>query len=477
MSYRSLKLIAGSVTALAGIITLLIWFSTDPTKDFTINVPGMDNKSAVKANENEKEIKIGEFFEQFDSNPPEQLPGSWTVFRGADADNISKDKTPLADKWKENGPEILWKVELGEGHAAPAIHKGKVYMLDYMEKERCDALRCYSLKTGKELWRRWYKVKIKRNHGMSRTVPAVTDKYIVTVGPRCHTMCVRTDTGEMLWGIDMEKTYGSKTPFWYTGQCPIIDNGIAVLAPSGSKMLIGVDCETGKVVWETPNPDNWKMSHVSVVPVTLFGKKIYVYSAIEGMVGVSAEKEDIGKVLWKTTLWSHSVLAPSPVVMPDGKIFLTAGYGAGSMVLQVSKSNDTYTVKKLQEFKPKEGLASEQQTPIYYKGHLFGIEPKDAGTLKNQFVCFKPEDCTKPVWTSSTKGRYGLGPYIIADNKIYILNDDGWLTMIEASTKEFKILGKSQVLKGHDAWGPLAVAGGLMVLRDSKTMVCIDLRR
>ncbi len=477
MSHPLLRLIAGSVTAILGIIALLIWFSTDPTKDFTTNVPGMDNKSAVQASTPEKEVKIGEFFEQYDSAPPENMPGEWISFRGSEGDNISKEKTSLADSWGPEGPKILWTVELGEGHAAPAIHKGKVYLLDYMEKERCDALRCYSLKTGKELWRRWYKVKVKRNHGMSRTVPAVTDKYIVTVGPRCHTMCVRTDTGEMIWGIDMEKRYGTKTPFWYTGQCPIIDDGIAVLAPAGSKLLVGVDCETGEVVWETPNPDKWNMSHVSVVQVKLFGKKMYIYSAIEGMVAVSAEKEDRGTLLWKTTLWTHSVLAPSPVVMPDGKIFLTAGYGAGSMVLQVSKEAEGYKVEKRQEFLPKEGLASEQQTPIYYKGHLFGIEPKDAGTLRNQFVCFKPKDCTKPVWTSNTIARFGLGPYIVADDKIYILNDDGNLTMIEASTKKFNVLGKARILKGHDAWGPLAIAGGLMVLRDSKTMACIDLRR
>ena len=48
--------------------------------------------------------------------------------------------------------------------------QGKVYLLDYNEEERADVLHCWDNITGEELWRRWYKVPVKRNHGMSRTI-------------------------------------------------------------------------------------------------------------------------------------------------------------------------------------------------------------------------------------------------------------------------------------------------------------------
>ena len=57
----------------------------------------------------------------------------------------------------------------------------KVYLLDYDEEKKADALRCFSLENGIELWRRWYSIKVKRNHGMSRTIPAVTEKYVVKI--------------------------------------------------------------------------------------------------------------------------------------------------------------------------------------------------------------------------------------------------------------------------------------------------------
>ncbi len=356
------------------------------------------------------------------------------------------------------------------------IYNGKVYILDYHEIKKADVLRCFSLETGEEIWRRWYRIKIKRNHGISRTVPAISDKYIVTIGPMGHVMCANPDNGDFLWGVDLVKDYHTEIPFWYTGQCPLIYNDVAVIAPAGSSLLMGIDCASGKVIWETPNPDNWKMSHSSIIPTTLYGKKMYVYAAIGGIVGVSAEGSDVGKMLWKTNNFAPSVVAPSPVILDDGKIFITAGYGAGSMLFQIVKSGGSFEVKVLQQYKPKDGMAAEQQTPIYYKGFLFSILPKDAGNHRNQFVCCSPNDCQTILWTSGKAERYGLGPYIVADSKFFILNDDGTLTIAKANTKRFEFLDKARIIEGQDAWGPIAIADGRLLMRDSKKMVCVNIK-
>ncbi|MBA7588792.1 hypothetical protein ES708_30861 [subsurface metagenome] len=72
--------------------------------------------------------------------------------------------------------------------------------------------------------------------------------------------------------------------------------------------------------------------------------------------------------------------------------------------------------------------------------------------------------------------RFGLGPFMIADDKFFILGEDGVLTMAEANTEKFIPLARAKVLYGRDPWGPLSIAGGRMLLRDSKQMVCIDLK-
>ncbi|MCK4748349.1 MAG: hypothetical protein KAT15_14965, partial [Bacteroidales bacterium] len=265
-------------------------------------------------------------------------------------------------------------------------------------------------------------------------------------------------------------------PFWYTGQCPLIDNDVAIIATGGSALMIGVDCKSGKLLWETPNEGQWKMSHSSVMPYTYEGLKMYVYSAIGGVCGIQAEGKNAGEILWSTDDWNHSVVAPSRVCMPDGRIFLTAGYGAGSMVLQLKKTGQDFTIQVQEEYLPKEGLACEQQTPLYYQGHLLGILPKDAGPLRNQLVCVHPSNCREIIWSSGQTNRFGLGPYMIADDKLFLLKDDGTLFIIEPDTKGYRELSQFKIMEGQDAWAPLAVADGYLILRDSRTMVCINIK-
>lgn len=470
-SKQIIKIISYSL-GIISLVFLFWWLNANPTRDFEILVEGADNRgSGAEA----QDVEIGEYFEQFAENYTE-LSETWPRFRGEDFDNISKSPVKLIDNFGNDGPKILWSKELGEGHSGAAIYEGLVYILDYDEEERADLLRCYSLLDGKEMWVRGYNLNIKRNHGMSRTIPAVTEDYILTMGPMCHVMCLDRETGDFLWGLDVAREYESEVPLWYTGQCPLIDDGKAIIATGGNALMVAIDMETGEKLWETPNPEGWKMSHSSVMPYTFGGRKMYVYSAIGALVGVAADGDDAGEILWQTTVWNHSVVAPSPVCMPDGKIFMTAGYGAGGMMAQLSENNGNFSIEVITKYLPREGLACEQQTPLYWNGHLFGILPKDGGPGRNQLVCVHPNNPQEMVWTSGSENRFGLGPYFIADGKLFLLNDDGTLFIALPSTERYIQIDKVKVIEdGHDAWAPFAIANGYLIMRDATTVVCIDL--
>ena len=464
-----------ALTVLAFIVTTSWWLFHDPVKGLKLSVPGMDTHGKQSAAELQA-VKIGEIFTAFGTT--EEIPGpGWPRFRGSDFDNINKERIPLTEKWGTIVDRIRWKIELGEGHASPAIYGGRVYLLDYDEKKKSDALRCFALLTGKEQWRREYKVHLKRNHGLSRTIPAVNSKYVITIGPKCHVMCVDRLTGDFRWGIDLEKVYGTEVPFWYTGQCPLLEGDTTIFAPGGKVLLTGIDCRTGKTIWETPNPRKWKMSHSSVMKATISGKKMYLYFAIGGICGVSASGKDIGRLLWETNEFAPAVVVPSPVVLNDGRILLTAGYGAGTALLQVKEKGGIWSAKILQKFRPQEGIASEQQTPVFYKGAVFAILPKDAGGERNELIGVSQGDGKKFIITSGKNERFGLGPYLIADDKFFILNDDGVMAIARVSSSEFILLDKAKILDGQDAWGPLALSGGYLLARDSKQLVCLDIRK
>ena len=463
---KSIPLLSTSAAvALFGALTVALALS-GPALPIDKRLPGADNVGAAAS---AARVDIQGRFTSY-SGKPSELTGVWSGFRGAALDNIVTDPTPLADQWPVDGPPVLWTISLGDGHAGAAIRHGRVYILDYNETDRADALRCFSFDTGEDIWRREYSVNVKRNHGMSRTVPTVTEQYVVTIGPRCQVMCADALTGEYIWGIDLVADYGAAVPLWYTAQCPVIDGDTVVLAPGGNALLLGVDIRSGDVLWKTPNPKNWQMSHVSIAPMTLFGKPMYVYSAVGGIVGVSTD--GTGSVLLESDVWTYNVLAPTPVLLPDNRIFVTAGYGVGSAILRADESGGQITLGIDQRL-TRSQFACEQHTPILYNGALFTIMPKDSGALRQQVVCISPDGTL--LWSSGKDKRFGLGPFIIADGKMYILDDNGELTMIRASTTGYEELGRVKIVDGRDPWAPLAIADGRLLLRDDHTMKCLDI--
>jgi len=428
-------------------------------------------------------VIIGQYFDTL-STMDAVVAGDWPRFRGTDLDNINKDTTKLAEKWDTTGPAILWRATLGEGYAGPVVHNGRVYLLDYNERKKADALRCFSLSSGKELWRRWYNVDLKRNHGYSRTIPAVTDKYVVTIGPRSHIMCVDPVTGKMFWSLDLEKEYGIKgtekgriTPDFYSGQCPLIDDGVAVIAPGGKALMIGVDCLTGKVLWKTPNKDSLRMSHGSIIPMSFYGKRMYVYNAVGGVCGVSAEKENLGKLMWITTEWSPATTAASPVYLGNNEIAVFGSYGAGGARIAITNTGSGYTAAVKEQHKATNGLASDQQTPIILGDFIWSVLPENAGPLKKQLVCYNKSDLMKAVWSSGKENRFGrgLGPYIVSGDKLYLLDDDAKLYFYKIKDNSVTLVASHKILKGIEAWGPMAIAGKYLIMRDARNLLCLNI--
>ncbi len=447
--------------AIIGVVLLYVWLSADAAIDLTERLPIAHDIPQAPSDGNDVEMR-GEFV-QFDGVPSD-LPGAWPRFRGANLDAISSDENvTLARTWPVNGPKVLWSIDVGEGYAGAAVLAGRVYVLDYDREKQADVIRCLSLADGKEIWRYSYPVKIKRNHGMSRTVPTVTDKYIVTMGPKCHVTCLDSVTGQFHWVLDLVKDFKAKVPPWYAGQCPLIEDDKVIIAVGGDSLMIAVNAATGEVVWQSPNPKRWVMTHSSVVPIEFAGRRIYVYCASGGVVGISAED---GSILWEITEWKIRIAnVPTPMVAGDGLIFLSGGYNAGSMMLKLSEDGDTISAQSAFRLEP-EVFGSPQHTPIFYDDYIYGVG------ADGQLNCLDLDG--KVVWTSTSVHKFGLGPYTIANGLIYVMNDSGLLTLVEATPSGYVQLAQAKVLEGPESWGPMAIASGRLILRDMNRMICID---
>ena len=450
--------------ALAGAWVLKLWLEA-PSQGVTPRVPENDaykwDKEIVKAPKN---VNTGTLIRG--TGVPSAEPGSWPQFRGSDRTNVAPPEEKLLPAWPASGPEVLWKLDLGEGHAGAAVRDGRVFLLDYDGAKKEDAVLCLSLADGKEIWRYTYYVPVKRYHGMSRTVPAVSDEFVVTLGPKGHVTCLKMKTGEFVWKMDLVKDYGATIPEWYAGECPLIDGDRVILAPGGNPLMMAVKLATGEIVWKTPNAPGWGMTHSSVVAMDYHGKRQYVYCATLGVVGVSAAD---GTLLWKTTEWKvPTATVASPVVVDADRIFFSGGYNSGAAMFRLSGDGTGIKPEVLYRLKA-DAFSAAQHTPILYNGHIYGV------IQDGELACMDLDG--NRAWASGSSNRFGLGPFLIADGKLLVLSDNegtaGTLCLIDARTPGYREIAKAKVLPAHDAWGPMALANGKLILRDRDHMACL----
>lgn len=197
----------GLVVAI-GLVLLGFWFLVPAGPSVTLRVPIPENSLLLAKEEIPENVNLGTLIPG--NGHPSQDRGSWPQFRGPTREAIANG-TGIASSWPESGPRLVWEIELGEGHAGAAIHGGRVFLLDHDKEKKEDVVRCLSLDSAEEIWRYTYYAKVKRNHGMSRTVPAVNDRFLVTLGPKCHVHCLapETDKGVVL-ANDKPAVFGRK---------------------------------------------------------------------------------------------------------------------------------------------------------------------------------------------------------------------------------------------------------------------------
>ena len=463
MSGRKLDFILPAVVAAAGAAALGVWLYATRAENLKPRLPGEEESLGLPAQAVVAgPINTGTTITG--PGAPSKLAGSWPQFRGADRTNVVREPLRLARAWPQGGPKVLWKLTVGEGHAGAGIANGCVYLVDYDADKKEDAIRCLSLDDARETWRYTYSVKVLRNHGMSRTVPAVNDRFVVALGPMCQVTCLDARTGKLVWKFDLVKEFGATVPPWYAGQCPLIDGDAAILAPGGDPLMMAVELATGRILWRAPNPGGLGMTHSSIVPMDYQGRRQYIYCTTGGAVGVSASD---GKLLWRKPDWKIALaMVPSPLVIDGERVFFSGGYNNGSVMVRIKGEGDRLETEELFRLKFTV-FGADQHTPILYDGHIYGITPP------GELACLDLDG--RRLW-SSAPTRFGLGPFILADGLLFALSDeDGTLHVAPASPSGYQELASAKLLEGNDAWGPIAIASGRLILRDLTTLVCVEL--
>ena len=207
---------------------------------------------------------------------------------------------------------MVWETAVGPGYAAPSVVAGRVYLNDYDEDQSVWMVRCLDLGSGDELWRYQVKKRIRPNHAITRSAPATDGGFVFAIDPKCELHCLDARNGELLWKKFLPAEYDSQIPAWYNGQCPLIDGDRLVIATGGRALMTALEKDTGEAIWETDNAEQFLLSHSSIMPVEIEGVRQYTYTTLKGLVGVDAES---GKLLWHFPWKFNTAVASTPLAV------------------------------------------------------------------------------------------------------------------------------------------------------------------
>jgi len=408
---------------------------------------------------------------------PEAFATDWPQFQGRDRNAVSPEKG-LLRTWPEAGPKVLWSVQVGPGYGAPSIRDGEVFVLDRKE-DKVDILRCISLADGNELWNYTYDAPGTFGHTGSRTPPTVDEKYVYSVGMMGDFICTDRKTHQPVWRKNLVTDFGSDAPRWGVSQSPCLYKDLVIVAAQAvDAFVVAYDTASGKEVWKSPGLG--LPGYVSPFVTTLAGVEQLVVIAAGNKPGT--EKGTTagislgdGKVLWKYDGWQCYIPIPHPTPLPGDKLFITAGYGAGSAVIQVKKGTSGLEAVEVLKLAP-EVCGSQIQQPILYKDFLY--VNSNSNEERGGMRCLGLDGTVK--WQTSGNDalpNFDKGAFILADDMIFAIDGKtGKLHLFDPNASGYKELAQAQVIEGRELWAPLALTNGKLLVRSQDVMKCLDVK-
>ncbi len=434
------------------------------------------------------------------------IAADWPGYLGPTHDAVSSE-TGLARSWPETGPPVLWSFPLDRGYGGAAVSAGRVYVMGREDRKK-DVLHCLDLATGEELWSYAYDAPGRLSHPGGRSVPAVDGNRIYIAGPFGHLHCLSLETHRPLWSLNYWTQFGGgRLPMWALSQNPLVYGDMVIVAPQTRQAAVAAfDKMTGAVRW-TSDPLPSRTGYVSPCVVTLAGEAHLVMisagpsrrdlwgrrgnrggggrpagaaapagqnekraaPAVKGLV-IGLDPAD-GSLLWSYDGWQCQTPVPNVTEIGGNRLFITGGYKAGSVAIQVEKGDDGYTVTEV--FRT-DGFGSHVHPPVLCDGHLYGQCTTNTGRMDG-LMCMDLDGNIK--WKTGKKPFFDKGGMLLADGMIIALaGANGDLYLIEPSPEAFKPLATAEVLGTSQCWAPPALSDGRLLVRDQKQLVCVGLK-
>jgi outer membrane protein assembly factor BamB len=399
------------------------------------------------------------------------MAGDWPQWRGPARDGHPDVQDHLPRSLAQE-PTVVWRIPAGPGLASPVVVGNTVFLFDAQEGK--ETLRAHSLDRAQESWRVVIDDPFTDSQGPTgpRCTPVADGDRIYAVSCRGELQCRARADGKRLWHLNYSSDFGAV----FVGEkgnsqgasrhgnngTPLID-GDRLIACAGSTNgagIVALNKHSGAVIWKSQNE---VAGYAPPLVATLAGIRQYICYTAEAALGLESES---GRLLWrfplKTAFGRH---AATPLIDHD-RVILSA-HQAGMIALDIrNQGSNQIAVPAWTNPEVDMNFSSPVQcgTTIYGLGTSRNLVAVDAVQGAIQW--------SRDGWFTTPKDKAYAG-FLTDGRTLLILTDGGVLGLLATDDPAGKELGRLQVAGSH--WCNPAWSNGMLVLRDSKSWICLNL--
>ena len=362
----------------------------------------------------------------------------------------------IATNWTGTPPKILWRRRVGAGWSGFAV-AGSIAITQEQRGHR-EMVVAYNVADGTPRWAHGDEAHYDSTVAGEgpRATPTIDRGRVFTLGSTGVLNALDLATGKRLWHRDVNADQSSPTPVWGRSSSPLIVDDLVIVSAGGTgHALVAYNRDSGTPVW---NAGSDEASYSSPLLATLAGVPQIL---MLNHTTVIAHDPKSGRVLWEHAWPRQQPSVAIPVVLPGDRALFSAGYGAGSRLLQVTSGGGDDLQATLVWESPR--LKAKFTNPVYYQGFVYGL---DDGVL----VSLDPANGERK-WKS---GRYGHGQVILSGGLLLVQTEEGEIVLVEPTPDAHRELARFPMFD-RKTWNPPALAGRLLIVRNDLEAACIEL--
>lgn len=384
-----------------------------------------------------------------------QIIHNW---RGPDRDG-KYPGTGLMKEWPENGPKMQWAYEaLGKGFSSAVIADNKIYITGVEE----DTGFVYELSMEGSLLRKIpYGKEMVASFPGSRSTPTIAGNLLYFATGVGELMCINLESGQKEWTWDLFNEFDGKNIQWGLTENLIVDGDRIYCSPGGKKYnVVALNRFTGELLWNSEGKGELS-AYGSPLMINHNGRHILVSMLQKYILGLDPET---GKLIWSYPFTNRHDVHPNTPIYHDGSLYCFSGYGNGGVKLKLN--HDGSDVEK-EWFN--DDLDNQMGGAVLVNNYVYG-----SGQNNRSWFCVDWET-GETVYDSN---ELAVGTVIYADGMLYAYTQRGELALIEPLAGSFRVVSKTPIELGSDQhWAHLVINDGFLYVRHGNAIMAYDIKK